>query len=144
MINNHRRISGMAGLALGALLAPPLISLLASPLASADPTDAAVGAAGQVITLGPYPFDGYTDMLGFNDSTFAFDNYLTGTFDGSAFDLDTYFGPTGSDSFDVLLTDPGVFQLGVDDVGGSISYVDNFLGIDFIPTDPGQIGRAHV
>jgi hypothetical protein len=65
------------------------------------------------------------------------DNYLTGTFDGTGFDLDTYFGPSGSDSFEVLLTDPGVLQLGIDDVDGSISYVDNFFGIDFIPTDPG-------
>ena len=35
------------------------------------------------------------------------------------------------------MTDPGYFQFGVDDVDGFISYIDNFLGIDFIPTDPG-------
>jgi hypothetical protein len=128
MNNNHRRLTGIAGIGFGVLLAPMLISLLTSPLAGAD---------GEVITFGPYPYDGYTDMFSINDSTYAFDNYLTGTLDGSAFDLDTYFGPTGSDSFEVLLTDPGVFQVGADDVGGSISYVDNFLGIDFIPTDPG-------
>jgi hypothetical protein len=121
---------------LGALLAPPLISLLASPLASADPTPDVTGT-GEVVTLGPYPIDGYEETLAYNSSTYAFDNYLTGTYDGSAFDLDTFIGPSGSHSFDVLLTDPGVFQLGVDDVDGSISYVDNFLGIDFIPTDPG-------
>jgi hypothetical protein len=131
MNDNQRRLSGIVGVGLGALLAPPLISLLASPLASADPTD------GDIITLGPYPFDGYTDTLSINDTTFGLDNYLTGSVDGSGFDLDTFIGPSGSHSFDVLLTDPGVFQLGVDDVGGSISYVDNFLGIDFIPTDPG-------
>jgi hypothetical protein len=121
MINNHRRISGMVGLALGVLLAPPLIALLASPLASADPTDAAVGTAGQIITFGPYPFDGYTDTLSINDATFALDNYLT----GSGFDLDLYSAP-GSDSYEVLLTDPGVVQLGVDDVGGTFSFIDNF------------------
>jgi hypothetical protein len=75
--------------------------------------------------------------LAFNDSTLAFDNYLTGTVDGSVFNLDTYFGAPGSGSFEVLLTDPGVFQLGVDDVDGSVRLIDNFLGIDFIPTDPG-------
>jgi hypothetical protein len=136
MSHNHRSMSGIAGLAFGALLAPPLISLLANPLASADPTPDVTGT-GEVATLGPYPIDGYEETLAYNSSTYAFDNYLTGTYDGSAFDLDTFIGPSGSHSFDVLLTDPGVFQLGVDDVGGSISYVDNFLGIDFIPTDPG-------
>ena len=133
MNNNHRRTSGIAGVAFAALLAPPLISLLTSPLASADPT---ADVTSDVTTLGPYPIDGYTETFSYNTSD-AIDNYLTGTYSGSAFDLDTYFGPSGSDSFEVLLTDPGVLQLGVDDVGGSISYVDNFLGIDFIATDPG-------
>lgn len=120
-------MGGIVGMAAGALSAP-LISLLASPLASADP---------DVTTLGPYGIDGYDETLSFNDTTYAVDNYLTGTYDGIGFDLDTYFGPSGSDSFEVVLTDPGVLQLGVDDVDGSITYVDNFLGIDFIPTDPG-------
>jgi hypothetical protein len=128
MNNNQRRLSGIVGVGLGALLAPPLIALVGSPIASADP---------DVTTLGPYDIDGYEETFGYNDTTLAVDNYLTGTYDGSAFDLDTYFGPSGSDSFEVLLTDPGVLQLGVDDVDGSISYIDNFLGIDFIPTDPG-------
>jgi hypothetical protein len=128
MNNNQRRLCGIVGIAAGALLAPPLIALVGSPIASADP---------DVTTLGPYDIDGYEETFGYNDTTLAVDNYLTGTYDGSAFDLDTYFGPSGSDSFEVLLTDPGVLQLGVDDVDGSISYIDNFLGIDFIPTDPG-------
>jgi hypothetical protein len=136
MNSNHRRLSGTASMAFCALLAPPLISLLTSPLASADPTTDVTGT-GEMVTLGPYPFDGYTDTFAFNDSTYAFDNYLTGTYDGSAFDLDTFLGPSGSGSFEVLLTDPGIFQLGIDDVNGSISYIDNFFGIDFIGTDPG-------
>jgi hypothetical protein len=37
----------------------------------------------------------------------------------------------------VLLTDSGILQIGVDDVDGSITYIDNFLGGDFIPTDAG-------
>ncbi|MBV8862534.1 MAG: hypothetical protein JO259_11815 [Mycobacterium sp.] len=119
---------GIVGIAVGALLAPSLITLLASPLAFADP---------DVTTLGPYDIDGYDETLSFNDTTYAVDSYLTGTYDGTGFDLDTYLGPSGSDSFELLLTDPGLLQLGIDDVDGSISYVDNFLGIDFIPTDPG-------
>jgi hypothetical protein len=128
MRKNYRRMVGIVGMGVGALLAPPLMALLASPVASADP---------DVTTLGPYDIDGYEETFGYNDTTHAVDNYLTGTYDGSAFDLDSYFGPSGSDSFEVLLTDPGVLQLGVDDVDGSITYIDNFLGIDFIPTDPG-------
>jgi len=119
----------MVGTAIGALLAAPLLSLLSSPLASADTGE-------DVTTLGPYDIGGYDDTLSY-DTSYAVDNYLTGTYDGSAFDLDTFFGAPGSDTYDVLLTDPGVFQLGVDDVDGTLTYVDNFLGIDFIPTDPG-------
>jgi hypothetical protein len=136
MNHNHRRMSGIAGLAFGGLLAPALIALLTSPLAGADPTTDVTGT-GDVVTLGPYPIDGYTETLSYNDASYAFDNYLTGTYDGTGFDLDTFFGPSGSDSFEVLLTDPGILQVGVDDVDGSISYIDNFLGIDFIPTDAG-------
>ena len=40
MTKHYRR---MGAVAVGALVAPPLISLLASPLASANPTDAALG-----------------------------------------------------------------------------------------------------
>jgi hypothetical protein len=128
MRKNRRRIGGLVGIAAGALLAPPLIALLGSPVASADP---------DVISLGPYPIAGYEETFAFNDTTSAVDNYFIGSYDGINFDLDTYFGPSGSGSSEVVLTDPGLFQLGVDDVGGSISYIDNFLGIDFIPTDPG-------
>lgn len=127
MMKNHRRTAGILGMAAGALLAASLISLLASPVANADPG---------VTTLGPYDIGGYDETLSYN-TAYAVDSYVTGTYDGTGFDLDAYFGPPGSDSFDVLLTDPGIFQFGVDDVGGSLSYIDNFLGIDFIPTDPG-------
>ena len=128
MSNRHRRTIGIVGMAAGALLSAPLISLLASPLASADP---------DVTTLGPYTIDGYDETFSYTTNPLAFDNYLTGTYDGTGFDLDTYFGPTGSDSFEVVLTDPGVIQLGVDDVDGTVSYIDNFFGVDFIPTDFG-------
>jgi hypothetical protein len=49
MSNRHRRMGGIVGMAVGALAAP-LISLLVSPLASADP---------DVTNLGPYDIDGY-------------------------------------------------------------------------------------
>ncbi len=82
MDKHHRRLYGRAGMACCALFAPALISVITGPLASADPA-ADVAAAGQIVTLGPIPFDGFTDTLAFNDSTFAFDNYLIGTVDGS-------------------------------------------------------------
>jgi hypothetical protein len=136
MDKNHGRLGGTAVMAFGALLAPPLISLMISPLAGADPaTDAA--AIGQIVTLGPTSFDGFTDTFSFNDTTFAFDNYLIGTVDGSVFNLDTFLGAPGSNSSEVLLTDPGVFQLGIVDVDGSVRLIDNFFSSDFLPTDPG-------
>ncbi len=133
MSNRHRRTMGMVGLAAGALLSASLISLLASPPASADP---------DITTLGPYDIDGYDETLSYTTSPLAFDSYVTGTYDGTGYDLDGYFGPSGSDSFEVVLTDPGVFQLGVDDVDGSISYIDNFLGIDFVNPDIGLLDLA--
>ncbi len=138
MSNRHRRTVGIVGTTVGALLAAPLISLLASPLASADPTtDAAVGASSDVTTLGPFAIDGFTETLSYTTSPLALDNFLTETVDGSVFNLDTYFGPPGSGAFEVLLTDTGVFQLGVDSVDGSVRLIDNFLGSDFFPADPG-------
>jgi len=129
MSNRHRRTMGMVGLAAGALLSAPLISLLASPPASADP---------DITTLGPYDIDGYDETLSYTTSPLAFDSYVI----GPGYDLDAYFGPSGSDSFEVVLTDPGFFQLGVDDVDGSISYIDNFLGIDFVSPDIGLVDLA--
>ena len=133
MSNSQRRTIRIVGIAAGALLSAPLISLLTSPPASAD-TDVTTPV---ITTLGPYPIDGYDETLSYTTSPLALDNYLTATYDSTAFDLDTYFGPSGSGSFEVLLTDPGILQLGVDDVDGSVSYIDNIAGIDFVPTDPG-------
>jgi hypothetical protein len=108
MTDNRRR----AGLALGALLAPPLISLLVSPLANAD---------GDITTYGPYLFDGASDTLNVNYTAFGLDNVLA----SDGFDLDTYYSALTND-YGVILTDPGVFQLGFDDVGGTIGYIDSF------------------
>jgi hypothetical protein len=124
-------MSGIVGTAVGALLAPPLISLLASPLASADNGDS------DILTLGPYTVDGYTDTLSINDSTFAFDNYLTGSVDSVPFDLDAYSGAPGSDTYELLLTDPSLFQLGLDDVDGTITPIFALDLTNSLSTDPG-------
>lgn len=124
MTRNHRFMGGMVGTGLGALLAPPLIYLLASPIAGADTTDAtSTGGDITQYTLGP-------DTLSINDATGAFDNYIT----TSGFDLD--IGAPGAHSFEVLFTDPSVFQLGIDDVNGSVSYIDITNPADFLPPDP--------
>ncbi|MGO9283945.1 MAG: hypothetical protein ACLP75_13400 [Mycobacterium sp.] len=60
---------------------------------------------------------------------------IAGTFGGSNFDLDVYSPATGD--YDVLLTDPGVLQLGVDDTAGVFSYTDSFIPADFVNTDIG-------
>ena len=136
MSNNQRRMVGIVSMAVGGLLAGPLISLLASPLANADPSDAAVVIGpGEITTYGPYTLDGFTDTFSLNTTTDLFDNYLTGAFDGSNFDLDIY--SPAANTYDVLLTDPGVLQVGVDDVGGVFSYTDSFVPADFVDPDIG-------
>lgn len=131
MTSNHRRRGGIVGMAFGALLAPPLISLLASPLASADTTDV-TGTSGDITTytFGTVPD---TDTLSFNDTTFAFDNFHAMT----SYDVDFYSDGLGSHTHEVLLTDPGVFQLGVDDIDGVRTFIDSFTPADFINSDIG-------
>ena len=138
MSNNHRRMVGVVGMAAGALLAPPLIALLASPLASADPTDAVV-TGGDIITFGPYTVDGITDTLSVNDSTFGLDNY---TVTSTPIDLDLFYG--GDPSYGLIVTDPGVFQIGFDDIGGTTHLIDSFNPADFVSSDLGlsEIGGA--
>lgn len=120
-------------MAFGALLAPPLISLLGSPLASADTTDL-VGPGGDITTytFGTAPD---TDTLSLNDTTFAFDNFHV----LPNYDIDFYFDGLGSHTHEVLLTDPGVFQLGVDDVDGVRTFIDSFTPADFINPDIGLV-----
>jgi hypothetical protein len=123
--NNHnRRWVGGVGMAVGALLAPPLICLVASPFANADTPDvAAPGGDIATYTFGP-------DTLSINTTTGAFDNYIA----TSSYDLDV--GAPASNSYEVLLTDPGAFQFGIDDVAGKISYIDIFNPANFLPPDP--------
>lgn len=135
MSNNHRRTVGTIGMAAAGLLAPPLIALLASPVASADPSGANVVIPDPISTYGPYTFDGYTETFSLNATTGDFDNYLTGALGGFNLDLDIY--SPAANTYDVLLTDPGLFQFGVDDVGGVLSYTDSFVPADFVTPDIG-------
>jgi hypothetical protein len=227
MSSNNLGRTAIFGLAFSALLAPPLISLVASPLASADPVTAtAVGTGDLTYTLGPdtltidpatggwdsyvqlsnfnfdvsMPADGtygavatgtvghqpfqvgvqdtdgvlsseftthpvdfinpdwglgvlegessndassadviggdivtYTlgpDTLSINTATDGFDSYIA----TSKFDLDV--GAPQSDIHEILFTDPGVIQLGVDDDAGQLSYIFSLNPAEFAPPDP--------
>jgi hypothetical protein len=74
-----------------------------------------------------------TDTLSVNDTTFAFDNFHAMT----NYDVDIFSDGLGSHTHEVLLTDPGVFQLGVDDVDGVRTFIDSFTPADFINPDIG-------
>jgi hypothetical protein len=61
-------MAGVVGIAVGALLASSPAALVASPVACADTGD-------DLVTLGPYPIDGYTDTVTWSSTSLAFDNY---------------------------------------------------------------------
>jgi hypothetical protein len=127
MSRNHRRMGGMA---VGALLAPPLISLLASPIASAEPTTDVTPVTDVQYTLGP-------DTLTVNPSDYAFDNYVS----VSGYDLDVY-APDGltSKTYDAVITDPGKFQLDITDTDGVITHTLTTTGIGNPDPGVGDIG----
>jgi hypothetical protein len=110
------------GIALGALLASPVIALLDGPVASAD----------DLSTIGPYTADGYTDTFTYSDA-YAFDNYLSGSYA----DLDIYSAGPGSGDSEVLLTVPLLFQGGLEDVDGTITPFYSFDSADFVSPDVG-------
>ena len=126
---NRRRVTGAIGIAVGALLASPFVALLTTPLASADTSD-------DLVTVGPYTSDGYTDTFTYTDTS-AFDNLLTGSYDLYPYDLDIYSGAPGSDDSEVLLTVPLLFQGGFEDVDGTITPVYSFDAADFVSPDVG-------
>ena len=131
MTEHHR----MGAVAIGALLAPPLISLWASPLASADPTtDVAVGPGDVTHTFGP-------DTLTINPTDHAFDNYIS----TSHVDVDLY-NPDGltSKTYDIVITDPGKIQLTLGDNDGTITHEIVTNPADITSPDPGvtAIGGA--
>jgi hypothetical protein len=131
MRNSQRRTAGIVGTALGALLASPVIALLATPVASADSDDLA--------TIGPYTVDGYTDTFTYDPDTSAFDNFLTGSFDSYPIDLDIYSGASGSGDSEVLVTIPLLFQGGYEDVDGTITPISSVDAADFVSPDVGLV-----
>jgi hypothetical protein len=72
-----------------------------------------------IVTVGPFDFDGYADTLSINSDTFAFDNFVTSN--SLPLDLDLFVGAPGSDSSEFVLTIPSLFQVGFDDVAGTLT-----------------------
>jgi hypothetical protein len=123
-------MGAIAGMSVGALVAPPLIALSMGPVANADPSD--------VTSYGPYSIDGYTETFSINSSTDAVDNLLG----YQGYDLDLYY--LSPDNYGIVVTDGSIAQLGVDDVGGTIGYIDSFTPP--FDVDPGlaEIGSGGV
>ena len=132
MNRSHRRVAGVVGIAIGALLVSPLAASLASPVASADTTD-------DLVTVGPYAIDGYTDTFTYDSSNLSFDNYTTGSLGGSPFDLDVYQGAPGSDSAEYVFTIPLLFQGGFQDVDGTTTPFYSFDAFGFVSPDAGLV-----
>ena len=120
------------GIAVGALLAAPILAMFTGSVASADPGDDLVG-------IGPFAIGGYTDTLTYDSSNLAFDNYLTGSLGSTPFDLDVYQGPTGSNSAEYVFTIPLLFQGGIDDVDGTSTPFYSFNAFDFVSPDAGLV-----
>jgi hypothetical protein len=114
---------------LGALLAYPVIELLAGPVASAD----------DLVTIGPYTIDGYTDIFTYDTDTSAFDSLLIGSYDFFPYDLDIYSGASGSGDWEALFTIPLLFQGGFEDVDGTITPISSFDAADFVSSDIGLV-----
>jgi len=134
MRKSQRRTAGVVGTALGALLASPVIALLAIPVASAD----------DLTTIGPYTLDGYTDTFTYDTDTSAFDNFLTGSVDSYPVDLDIYSGAPGSGDSEVLFTIPLLYQGGYEDVDGTISTISTVDAADFFSPDVGLVDLGGV
>jgi hypothetical protein len=120
------------GVAVGALLAAPLLALCTGSVANADSGD-------DLVTLGPYAIGGYNDTLTYDSSNLSFDNFTTGSLGSTPFDLDVYQGPTGSDSAEYVFTIPLLFQGGIDDVDGTSTPFYSFNPFDFVSPDAGLV-----
>lgn len=126
MGRNNRR----AALAVGALIASPVLALLAASVASAD----------DLSSIGPIAIGGYTEALTYDTATGGFDNYLVGSYDGYPYDLDVYFDPSGAGNSEALITIPFLFQGGFTDVAGTITPIASVLNpADFVNPDIGLI-----
>ena len=128
MAQNHRR---MAGMAVGAILAAPLIALLASPLASADPADPALVVTNPDVTTTDYSLFGFTEAYSSNSDTGGADSLLTLGSD----DLDVFDSPP--DTYGFLFTDGTDAQFGIEVVDGKLELIDNVPPATFIDPDPG-------
>jgi hypothetical protein len=132
MNRTHRRMNGVVGVAVGALLASPLIALCSGSVANADSGD-------DLVTIGPYAIGGYDETLTYDSSNLAFDSYTTGTLGSTPFDLDVYEGPTGSNSAEYVFTIPLLFQGGIDDVDGTSTPFYSVNPFDFVSPDAGLV-----
>jgi hypothetical protein len=128
MSSSHRRAAGIT-VTLTALLASPVVALLASPVARAD----------DLVTIGPYTSDGYTDTLTVDADTSAFDNLVTGSYDSYPYDLDISSGAPVSGDSEVLFTIPLLFQGGFEDLDGTITPISSFDAADFVSPDVGLV-----
>jgi hypothetical protein len=127
-----RRNRRTTGVAVGVLLAAPVLAMLTGSVASADAGD-------DLVTLGPYAIGAYNDTLTYDSSNLAFDNYLTGSLGSTPFDLDVYQGPTGSNSAEYVFTIPLLFQGGIDDVDGTSTPFYSVNPFDFVSPDAGLV-----
>jgi hypothetical protein len=132
MSRSNRSLTSVVGVAFGALLASPLITLCTGSVASADTTD-------DLVSIGPFAIGGYNDTLTYDSSNLAFDNYTTGSLGSTPFDLDVYQGPTGSNSAEYVFTIPLLFQGGFDDVDGTSTPFYSFNPFDFVSPDAGLV-----
>jgi hypothetical protein len=120
-----------------------------TPIFSVDPIDfvspdiglvdlgGAVAPGEGVVTFGPFLLGGATDLFSVNSDTLAFDNYLVGAYNALPFDLDFFTGAPGSDTAELLVTIPSLFQFGFDDVAGTITPLFSIDPTDFISADIG-------
>ncbi|BBX46845.1 hypothetical protein GCM10009641_40020 [Mycobacterium cookii] len=97
-------------------------------------------APGDIVSLGPFTIGGYADTFSINSGTFAIDNFVTGTSNSLPFALDLFAGAPGSGSSELLLTVPLLFQVGLDDVGGTLTPIFSLNPADFITPDIGLAG----
>jgi hypothetical protein len=126
----RRSFHRAAAVAVGTLIASPVLALLAGSVASAD----------DLSSIGPIAIGGYTEALTYDTTTGGFDNYLVGSYDGYPYDLDVYFDPSGSGNSEVLLTIPFLFQGGFEDVNGTITPIASVLNpADFVNSDSGLL-----
>jgi hypothetical protein len=128
----RRRLRRTTAVAVGALLATPALAMLSGAVASADPGD-------DLVSIGPFAIGGYNDTFTYDSSTFALDNYTTGSLGSTPFDLDVYQGPTGSNSAEYVFTIPLLFQAGIDDVDGTSTPFYSFNAFDFVSPDAGLV-----